>query len=235
MRELVRFAAADVVPPTDVVLRGMGLQEGSALSAAAQELLQSARGICAELAEPCGVFEEISAEDFAEVFPGEGKNAPATPLEKIFPQAEGLALFAATLGEPTSQRIAELFETNEFALAYMLDTVASEATDQTGRILGAHYLGRLRRTRRASNDSRVLPYSPGYCGWDVTGQGKLFARLEPAEAGVSLSQSFLMQPLKSVSGVLVAGPAGIHRIRADYPFCEACARRECVERMASIR
>jgi len=26
----------------------------------------------------------------------------------------------------------------------------------------------------------------------------------------------------------------IHRFRANFPFCEACARRECVERMASV-
>ena len=28
-----------------------------------------------------------------------------------------------------------------------------------------------------------------------------------------------MEPLKSVSGVLVAGPAGIHRFAPTYPFC----------------
>jgi len=234
MREFARFDAAEIIPPAEVVLHGLGLPEGPALCAPTWALLDSALKICAQWAEPRGVFEEISADEFAEVYRGEGKNAAATPLEIIFPRAEGLALFAATLGEPASTRIAELFDANEFALAYMLDAAASEAANQLSTQLGAHYLTRLRAAAQASVSAVVLSYSPGYCGWDVTGQGKLFARLRPAEVGVRLTESFLMRPLKSVSGVLVAGPAKIHRFRANFPFCEACARRECVERMASV-
>jgi hypothetical protein len=43
-----------------------------------------------------------------------------------------------------------------------------------------------------------------------------------------------MQPLKSVSGVLVAGPGSIHDFDDDFDFCDECATRQCRERIASI-
>jgi hypothetical protein len=63
----------------------------------------------------------------------------------------------------------------------------------------------------------------------------LFERLRPAEIGVGLTASCLMDPLKSVSGVLVAGPAAVHRFRPTFTFCDACATHACRARMASVR
>ena len=44
-----------------------------------------------------------------------------------------------------------------------------------------------------------------------------------------------MTPVKSVSGVLVAALPRAHRFRPDFDFCEACAERTCLERMAALR
>ena len=84
----------------------------------------------------------------------------------------------------------------------MLDAIASERADRAAELAGA--IGS-RRFRREGSTRRVLPYSPGYCGWHVSGQRKLFDFLRPEEIGMTLNASCLMQPLKSVSGVLVAG------------------------------
>ena len=43
-----------------------------------------------------------------------------------------------------------------------------------------------------------------------------------------------MQPLKSVSGVIVAGPPEIHHFTNDYPFCTACTGKECRERIQAM-
>jgi hypothetical protein len=80
----------------------------------------------------------------------------------------------------------------------------------------------------------VLPYSPGYCGWTVRGQKNLFERLGPEQMGVTLNDSCLMTPIKSVSGVLVAGPGEIHSIRPDFAFCDECRTHACGARMASV-
>ena len=50
----------------------------------------------------------------------------------------------------------------------------------------------------------------------MSGQRALFACLQPEAIGVTLNASCLMDPLKSVSGVLAAGPADIHRFAPGY-------------------
>ena len=62
-----------------------------------------------------------------------GKNEKDTPLEKIYPKADNLALFVFTLGEKISQQITDLFSNKNFALGAMLDAVASQGTDMAAQ------------------------------------------------------------------------------------------------------
>jgi len=137
-------------------------------------------------------------------------------------------LFTATVGGRVTAAIRGLFERNEPALAAMLDSAASAAADRLAELLG------LRVLAGAGNGRRVLAYSPGYCGWHVSGQRALFAALGPEEIGVTLNASFLMEPLKSVSGVLVSAVPEVHRFAAAYPFCADCRDQPCRARMASL-
>jgi hypothetical protein len=229
MRMLVRFETGEAMPDRVEVLESQGLPDRPELPERIGALLDAALGHYARLAEPRAVFEEISRDHFARVYAGRGLNADASPLLEIFPRAERLALFAATLGEPVGQEIRRLFQDADVALGFMLDAVASVGADRLALLAG-------QRFRQALGDpaAKVLGYSPGYCGWHVSGQGELFAHLRPEEIGIRLNSSFLMQPLKSVSGALVAGPGEIHRFRPDFPFCASCLTRECRLRMASV-
>jgi cobalamin-dependent methionine synthase I len=114
----------------------------------------------------------------------------------------------------------------------MLDAVASAGADLLADRLAERYRQRL--AGRGMDATRVLPYSPGYCGWPTRGQRSLFDALRPEEVGVTLNDSCLMSPIKTVSGVLVAGPGEAHRFRPDFPFCDDCRTHECGRRMASV-
>jgi len=229
MRTVVDFTAGEAVPPAAAVLASQGMPEGAALPERIGAILDSAMLLLAELARPRGLIADLPLEEFEEIYRGEGLNAAETPLDQIIAAADGLALFAATLGEAVSARISRLFAENDLALGYMLDAAASVAADRLADLLGERFNRLLAR-----NGCRVLPYSPGYCGWHISGQGRLFARLNPEEIGMRLNESYLMQPLKSVSGVLVAGPGRIHKFRPRFSFCEDCRTRTCIERMASV-
>lgn len=234
MRQVLRFDDAEVTPDRAQVLRYQGIPEGARVPERIHDLLERAIGLFDRLAEPRGLFQEITGEEFEQVLLGEGQNEPESPLEDIFPRAEGLALFAATLGQPVSQKTGELFGDNDLALGYMLDSVASEAADKLSILLAQRFVEALRSRGAAGEETRVLPYSPGYCGWHISGQGRLFGSLKPGEVGIELNDSFLMQPMKSVSGVLVTGPGKIHKFRANFSFCENCQTHACRERMASV-
>jgi len=232
MRQRFAWTAAESLPLRAEVLRLQGVPVEADLSPRIGALLEAALAAYLETAQPRAVFGGISREEFRSVYRGEGRNAPETPLETVLAGAEQLALFVATVGGVVTTRIRGLFGRNEPALGAMLDSVASAAADRLTVLLGARSLGT--EGAAGANGTRVLAYSPGYCGWHVSGQRALFASLEPGEIGVSLNSSCLMEPLKSVSGVLVAGPAGIHSFAPAYPFCPECRDKPCRARIASL-
>jgi hypothetical protein len=234
VKELFKFTAGAVRPDPKTVLARQGIPPDSDPPQRILDLLTGALALFDELAEPRGIQAEISKEEFLRVYAGEGRNETPAPLERIVPGADHLALFVVTVGEPISRRIDGLFQRNDPALGFMLDSAASEAADKTAELAARRFLEGLMNDGRAGMESAVLPYSPGYCGWHVSGQKKLFVYLAPEKIGVTLNSSYLMQPLKSVSGVLVAGRADIHAFDNSYPFCETCRDRQCRARIRSV-
>ena len=232
MTDIVKLTASEVAPERASILELQGIPAGRSIPAGIEALCDKAVWLFAELGEPIGMFKEINKQDFAAVYQGRGKNEPRTPVGDIFEQADRLALFAVTLGPRVSREISHRFESNDFALGCMLDSVASAAADKLAEVIERHYCDLLANRGELGPGDRALRYSPGYCGWHVSGQGALFRYLEPETIGISLRESFLMDPLKSVSGVVLAGPRQMHDFDNTYPFCVGCETQGCRERAA---
>ena len=234
MNGVVSLDEIRTAPDRAAVLEAQGIPRTAKVSEHVLGLADRSIERYAGLVRPRGTVAEITPEEFAPIYRGEGVNADRTPVEEIYIRAEGLALFAVTLGEAISEEISDLFRRNEPAEAYALDAVASERADAAASLLARQYLDTLKQAGRVEPSSKVLPYSPGYCGWHVTGQRRLFDRLEPHNIGVTLKSSCLMQPLKSVSGVLIVGPTSSHEFDNDYDFCALCSTYQCRSRIASL-
>lgn len=234
MSMTLTFSTEELMPERDAVLANQGIPAGEAVSTEVDGLYVRALELLVEFAAPAGILREISRADFEAVYRGEGRNEPSTPVGDILAKAENLALFAVTLGPRIGREITERFVSSEFARGAMLDAAASAATDKLAEVAAGRFADALAREQRATSDTAVLGYSPGYCGWDISGQRKLFEFLQPERIGISLTDSFLMRPLKSVSGVLIAGPKTIHDFQMSYPFCTQCAPRGCRERIRAL-
>ncbi len=234
MIELLTFSTDDLRPSRDQVLQNQGIPAGVAVPAEIDALCSNAIDLMLEIAAPAGVLLEISKPDFATVYQGQGQNEASTPVGDIFPRAENLALFAATLGQGVSREIKNLFESNDLALAAMFDSAASAAADRLGELAEIRFAEFLDQNGRNTPETCVLRYSPGYCGWHISGQKKLFEFLHPEQIGLTLRDSSLMEPLKSVSGVIIVGPKEIHSFPMSYPFCSQCETRGCRERIRML-
>ena len=205
------------------------MPEGTVPESTIQQIVDEAYNEFEQLCRPIGLSKAIAVDDFQRIFNGESQNHHDSPIYQIYPEARQLTLFVLTMGNQVSERIAELFKANDYALGAMLDSVASMAADKAAGVVESRvtqeYCGR---------DDAALAYSPGYCGWHISGQNKLFHYLNPDAIGITLNSSYLMSPVKSVSGVVISGPAQIHKFVPKFKFCKECRTKSCVERIAEL-
>jgi len=220
MQKIIKFQLIEIEPSKDAVLKANGYPLDK-VPHNIHHLVDESFTLFRKTANPVGIHSNISNENFAEVLFGDGKNESDIPLQNIFPKAEHLTLFALTLGNKISNKIQELFQKNDFALGHMLDCTASLAANEAVR----------RLEEMSKTNQATLAYSPGYCGWHISGQKKLFEYLHPGKIGISLNESCLMTPIKSVSGILVSGAEEIHVYENDFEFCNLCSAKTCIERM----
>jgi hypothetical protein len=232
--EFVKLGIEEILPSMEDILRGQGIPKGFFIKDNIKILVEKSLDLFIAEAAPSCIIQEISKDDFHEIFIGEGNNEEGVPLEKIYLQADHLILFAITMGDMVSHRIAELFGNNDFALASMLDTTASCSTDKSIDFLEKRITEELIEKKLMTKNSMVLSYSPGFCGWHINAQKKLFLYLHPELIGISLNESCLMTPLKSVTGVLISGDKNIHYFGNSFSFCYNCKVQSCIERQERI-
>jgi cobalamin-dependent methionine synthase I len=145
-----------------------------------------------------------------------------------------LSLFAVTLGDAVSNQIDELFKTNEFALGSMLDSAASVAAENVADVVQDRVFDMFMEEKKNHGKTGIMRFSPGYCGWHMSGQRKLFEFLQPEDIGITLLDSYLMKPLKSISGVMVVGGKNIFVFEDSYAFCSQCSSHSCRDRIRTL-
>jgi len=131
-------------------------------------------------------------------------------LASMLRASDHAALFILTLGPRLEAEVAALSEAGELLEAVLLDTAGWGAIEGGVRAIRAHLIERWRATGRAVTHR----LAPGYLDWPLPEQQLLFDCFEGANDLVQLTESGVMVPLKSVSGVYGVSPAGA-RTRKD--------------------
>jgi hypothetical protein len=111
-------------------------------------------------------------------------------------------------------------------LSYIVDTIASVTEEQTTDVLHDH-VGKQMQMQGLKITNR---YSPGYCDWSVSEQHLLFSFFPVNFCGITLTESALMVPLKSVSGIIGIGKT-VKRV--DYS-CDSCGLKDCTYRAIRV-
>ena len=230
MREIFETTPNELLIAVDSEVRDLEAHADSPAALRVKGLINDGSELFAKSARPRGLFQAVTHAEFEDVYQGNGGNDDDTPLEHVIEDAEALALFAVTLGEEVSQHINDFFAANNPADGYILDQIASFAADELAQMAANRF-----HLLCGLPDQKVLPYSPGYCGWNVSGQRALFAALEPAELGITINDSCLMHPTKSVSGVLVVAPIEAHDFSPAFPCCTTCTTLACQDRVSALR
>jgi hypothetical protein len=136
--------------------------------------------------------------------------------------SEMAALFACTIGSAMEAWRRELELDRDEVRALLVDAVASSAIENAVGLLHDHI--QIKMAERQMNVTNR--FSPGYCGWPVTDQQSLFSQFPKDFCGITLTESSLMVPIKSISGIIGIGALVT---RKDYP-CNRCDRSLCIYR-----
>ncbi len=75
-------------------------------------------------------------------------------------------------------------------------------------------------------------FSPGYGDWDVHAQPDLLRLTQAETIGVSLTESFMLRPRKSVTAVIGLLRGGTDAGKAAPKGCAVCPKRDCPFRQA---
>ena len=234
MREILNIPIGEVIPSIEAILNGQGIPRHVKPDERTIRIAEDAISIYKQKGTPAGILMEISKEDFGTIYTGDGQNESKSPVKPIYLTSDHLTLFAVTTGEDVCSEIATLFQTNDFALGSMLDTAASEAAEMAAQFLESYYHRHLTEIDRFHPGTGVLRFSPGYCGWHISAQRKLFQHLKPEDIGIILNDSFLMQPLKSVSGIIISGRKEIFKFDDTFSFCRDCTTHTCRDRLKAV-
>lgn len=136
--------------------------------------------------------------------------------------AERLAFYICTAGKTISEKSASLLQGNDPVLGYVYDVLGSIITEAAGDRMQSF----LRCETDINGDRLTNRYSPGYCQWPVSDQHKLFSFFLENICGISLTDSSLMHPVKSISGIIGIGK----NVKYRTYVCTLCSSSNCIYR-----
>lgn len=136
--------------------------------------------------------------------------------------AEKLALFLCTAGSGISRISGDMMKEKDMLAGYILDVIGSAIVEKAMNIIQTRFGNRM-----AEKGLRITNrFSPGYCGWQTSEQYKLFGILPEDFCGVRLNEAALMNPVKSISGIIGIG----FNVRYNEYGCELCDAKNCIYR-----
>ena len=139
-------------------------------------------------------------------------------------KSDSVAIFLCTAGEEIGIRSRKAMKERDLLKGYIYDVIGSEIVEAATDLMQ----GELEKSMLSSGKKITNRYSPGYCGWDVAEQYKLFQLIPDNHCGIKLTPSALMDPVKSVSGIIGIGK----NVKYDPYTCRMCEMDDCLYRRA---
>lgn len=137
-------------------------------------------------------------------------------------KSDSAAIFLCTAGEEIGKMSRSAMKSGDLLDGYIYDVVGSEIVEAAADLMQTSL-----ENSMASNGLKITNrFSPGYCGWNVSEQHKLFQLLPGTYCGIRLTDSALMDPEKSISGIIGIGENVRH-----LPYtCTLCDMKDCIYR-----
>jgi len=137
-------------------------------------------------------------------------------------KSDSVAVFLCTAGPEIGNLSRNAMKGGDLLTGYIYDVIGREVVEAAADLMQDNLLKEM-----ASAGKKITNrYSPGYCGWDVAEQQKLFRLMEGNFCGIRINDSSLMDPEKSVSGFIGIG----ENVKYNPYTCRLCDMKDCIYR-----
>lgn len=218
------FSPNDIEISLDDVLKLIqGRKPSQKLKDSAERALEIAQGIWRPQA--LGRWLDLAwirGQSAAFTFPGGDDIVLDMGFSIQFLTPAARAFFAVyTAGSELEKKTGESSARGDFLNSYILDIIGLAVLEKTGRIIT-----NLVETESAADNWGTGPFlSPGSVhGWELDDQAKLCSVLPLETIGVTLNETNVLSPFKSLSCLLPSGPGYPDAVIGTT--CQACSRNE---------
>jgi len=144
-------------------------------------------------------------------------------IAKQLSGSEVIALFIATAGNSFDDWVRRK-GLEDIMAEYYCSSIGSVIADKVADQIETEIIN----YSHSENRGITNRYSPGYCNWNIREQKMIFDLLPADKIGVVLTPSFLMKPIKSVSGIIGTG----HGLTSGEYMCDICDMANCLVKRA---
>lgn len=215
------LTAWDLKIDVDQIIAAQGA-DPAVLRARSPNLVAVAERALAEgmpLIEPVVAYRELRVKKVSHerlLLSGDGLLTGKT-IGQVLATAEKVVIMVCSIGSLLENFSSAVLPSDPvYGLA--LDSLGSAAIEALV-IAACSYFG---EQAAAQGMQATIPLNPGLEGWPVDrGQKEIFALVDPAEAGITLTSSGMMIPQKSLSSVIGLG----EEVGSEGRVCDYCSLR----------
>jgi hypothetical protein len=202
-------------PDMDALKKKLRIKEGSSSVEKLEHIVSDAQAIARPKVLYKVAFIESKGDEHTVV---DGITLNSRVLRVNLEQVHRVFPFVSTCGTEMDEWSDSI---DDMLQSYWADTIKEMALRTAAQALNEDLEERFRPGRTAQMNPGSLP------DWPISEQRKLFALLgSPRDAiGVELTESLIMVPIKSVSGIRFP-------TEVDFASCQLCPREVCVSRRA---
>ena len=135
--------------------------------------------------------------------------------------SEYIAIFACTIDNELNKKLIG-YDKEQLTEAYIFDTICTIIVEKSLKYMFQQLQNDLKDTGLKTTNT----ISPGNCGWSIFDQKKIFQLLPKNYLNISLNNSGMMQPVKSISGIIGIGKSA----RFKHTDCKSCLSKNCMYR-----
>ena len=170
------------------------------------------------------IYEYIAATGTVTAAPPAG--IEGAKIRDHLAAAEKVIFLAVTIGEKVEEAITAHFQEGKYSHSLLLDAAATTAVEQAADDLEKT----IRQKMEPLGYEMLWRFSPGYGDWDIRFQPEMIRLSQAGAIGISLTESMMLLPRKSITAVIGLVPKQKAKIPVSKHSCQICAKTDCLSR-----